>query len=442
VPLPPVAPPPDPEPAAPARCKPARRAVLVGLIAVLTLGGVVVALNRRGTKDQPVQAGEEPPAAHAAASITGAKEPPLPTRPTTAEVFSQALLQPPRFKEIPVQEIRMIPVEVVFCLDTTGSMGGLLDGAKKKIWAMCNQIAGGKPTPDLKVGLVAYRDRGDEYVTKVTPLTRDLDDLHARLRELTAAGGGDFPESVNQALHEAVTEIAWSTDRRTLRIIFLVGDAPPHMDYKDDVKYPETCKLAAERGILVNTVQCGSDFKCRRAWEDIAQLGKGEYVAIPQKGDVVAAPTDADEPLAALGRQLLDTALLYGDERTRRRGERMLAEARKLEGPSAADRAAFAAKGRRVSPYDLLEAVEAGRVKLDDVPADHLPDALRGKTDDERRAYLEKVRVEREALRRRILELDKKRAAALAAGRVVKDGFDVKVLEVLRKQAKTFGIDY
>src|SRR6059058_3649131 len=48
------------------------------------------------------------------------------------------------------------PVEVVFVLDTTGSMGGLIEGAKAKIWAICNQIASGKPTPDLKVGLVAF----------------------------------------------------------------------------------------------------------------------------------------------------------------------------------------------------------------------------------------------------------------------------------------------
>ena len=48
-------------------------------------------------------------------------------------------------------------VEVVFCLDTTGSMGGLIDAAKRKIWAICNQIAGGKPTPRLRVGLVGFR---------------------------------------------------------------------------------------------------------------------------------------------------------------------------------------------------------------------------------------------------------------------------------------------
>src|SRR5262249_300292 len=87
-------------------------------------------------------------------------------------------------------------VEVVFCLDTTGSMGRLIDGAKAKIWSICNQIAGAKPTPDLKVGLVAYRDRGDEYITKVFDLSDDLDAIHGHLKSFQARGGGDTPASL------------------------------------------------------------------------------------------------------------------------------------------------------------------------------------------------------------------------------------------------------
>src|SRR3954470_8792571 len=98
-------------------------------------------------------------------------------------------------------------VEVVFCLDTTGSMGGLIEGAKQKIWAICNQVASGKPTPDLRVGLVAYRDRGDAYVTRVIDLTDDLDDIHKQLMGFRAEGGGDEPESVNQALDDAVHKV-------------------------------------------------------------------------------------------------------------------------------------------------------------------------------------------------------------------------------------------
>src|SRR5262245_58087976 len=72
-------------------------------------------------------------------------------------------------------------VEVVFCLDTTGSMGGLINAAKQKIWAISNQIASGTPTPNVKVGLVAYRDRGDAYVTEIVDLTDDLDSIHGQL---------------------------------------------------------------------------------------------------------------------------------------------------------------------------------------------------------------------------------------------------------------------
>ena len=128
-------------------------------------------------------------------------------------------------------------VEVVFCLDTTGSMGGLIDGAKQKIWSLCNKIVSGKPTPDLKVGLVAYRDRGDAYVTKVTDLTGDLDAIHEELLSFKADGGGDEPESVNEALHVArakfsgapaktscASSIWWAMRRRTwiMPTIFLM----------------------------------------------------------------------------------------------------------------------------------------------------------------------------------------------------------------------------
>src|SRR5213595_1223853 len=165
-------------------------------------------------------------------------------------------------------------VEVVFCLDTTGSMGGLIDAAKQKIWSISNQIASGKPTPELKIGLVAFRDKGDAYITKVYDLSDDLDAVHANLKTFQAQGGGDTPEHVNQALFEAVHKIKWSTDKKTLRIIFLVGDAPPHMDYTDDVKYPVTCKAAVEKGIIINTVQCGNDPDCTKIWKDIGEKGK------------------------------------------------------------------------------------------------------------------------------------------------------------------------
>src|SRR6516165_7369892 len=98
-------------------------------------------------------------------------------------------------------------VDVVFAVDTTGSMGGLLESMKARMFSVWAQILAGKPTPVVRVGLVAYKDRGDEYVTKVTDLSEYPDAVQHALSGLSAAGGGDFPESVNQALDDAVNKI-------------------------------------------------------------------------------------------------------------------------------------------------------------------------------------------------------------------------------------------
>jgi len=343
-------------------------------------------------------------------------------------------------------------VEVVFCLDTTGSMGGLIDGAKAKIWAICNQIAGGRPTPDLKVGLVAYRDKGDIYITQVHDLTDDLDKVHGELKKFTADGGGDTPEHVNQALYDAVNKIKWSTDNRTLRIIFLVGDAPPHMDYTDDVKYPVTCKKAVEKGIIINTIQCGTDAECTKYWRDIAVKSEGSYAAIPQSGGVVAVATPFDDRLGKLNSELAGTTLAFGAKGKRMEVTRAIAAAKSLPAGPAADRAGFAGKSGTGGSVkgDLIEAIKDKKADLKKIKAEELPDELRKlKTPKEREEYVKKMSEKREALRKECVELDAKRDAfireKLAEMRkkgVKGDSFDENVLGMLRKQAKRAGVAY
>ena len=82
-------------------------------------------------------------------------------------------------------------VDVVFVLDTTGSMSGLIQTAKEKIWSIATTMASAQPTPEIRIGLVAYRDRGDQYVTKVVDLSEDLDSVYAMLMDFEAGGGGD-----------------------------------------------------------------------------------------------------------------------------------------------------------------------------------------------------------------------------------------------------------
>lgn len=338
-------------------------------------------------------------------------------------------------------------VEVVFCLDTTGSMGGLLEGAKQKIWSISNQIAGGKPSPELKIGLVAFRDRGDAYITKVFDLTEDLDAVYGNLRGFQAQGGGDTPESVNQALHEAVTKIKWSKSDDTLKIVFLVGDAPPHMDYPDDVKYPETCKLACEKGIIINTIQCGADPTTAKFWKEICGKAEGSYVQIAQDGGVQVVATPYDKRLGEINAEMARTTVVYGDEKKQTESLFRARAAAELPAAAAADRAGFAGKaaGGGFAATDLLDAIKSGKTKLEEVKKEHLPPDMQKMTLEEQKKYLAELETKRTALRKEAVELDKQRADFIASKMKEnggKSGFDQQVLEVLRKQAQKHKIAY
>lgn len=148
-------------------------------------------------------------------------------------------------------------IELVFVLDTTSSMSGFIEAAKEKIWSIATTMASAQPVPEIEIGLVAFRDRGDVYVTQVTDLSADLDSVYARLMDFKAVGGGDGPESVNEALFDAVHKINWSNHKDAYKVVFLVGDAVPHMDYANDVHYPVTLAAAERKGIRVNTIQSG-----------------------------------------------------------------------------------------------------------------------------------------------------------------------------------------
>ena len=178
-------------------------------------------------------------------------------------------------------------VEVMFVLDTTGSMSGLIAGAKQKIWSIAKEIVANDPNALVRMGLIGYRDLGDAYVTRFHDLTTDIDGLYGKLLRFQANGGGDTPESVNQALYEAVSRASWTprkTDHindRTIRMVFLAGDAPPHMDYPQDVKYPQSMQIARDRGIRVNSLQAGRLPGTQQVWIEIARLGNGVYAQIP-----------------------------------------------------------------------------------------------------------------------------------------------------------------
>jgi len=351
----------------------------------------------------------------------------------------------------PVQANAAPRVEVAFVLDTTGSMAGLIDGAKRKIWSIANQLASGQPTPQVRMALVGYRDRGDAYVTRVRDLTDDIDAVYADLQGFAADGGGDTPESVNQALHEAVTRLAWSRDAGVYRVIFLVGDAPPHLDYQGDVSFADSVTQARQRGIVVNTVQCGDLAETTPIWQQIASSGGGTFAAIRQDGGMLALATPMDDELAVLNRDLAGTLVPYGAADERKELEAKRDRAASADAPSVASRLGFLSKlGGRLNAgrTDLVDAITSGVTVLGDVAEPELPAELRAMAPAAREAFVNEKLETRQRIQARIDHLSTERDAYVAQESARRadsgkgDGFDAVVLETVREQAAAAGITY
>jgi len=357
-------------------------------------------------------------------------------------------------------------VQVCFVLDTTGSMGGLIEGAKAKIWTIANQIVKQKPTPEVKIALIGYRDRGDAYVTKLFDLTDDIDAVFKNLTAFQADGGGDEPESVNQAMDEAVNKITWSADKSVLKIIFLVGDAPPHMDYKGEKQYPEICKEAVKKDLIINTIQCGDIAATTPIWREIAKSSEGEYASIAQDGNmaVVSAPQDKEigELNAKIGGTLIPVALkgetwehVSKDVREKQAASETAPVAVTAErqvflrsvstSASTGVPGSIGASGAARSvlgDVELIDQISSGAVKLADLKDEQLPPEMRKMSKGERETYVAAKQKERVAIQAKITELSKARMEYLdaekkkqaAAGK--KDSFDDKVAEILNKQAE------
>ncbi len=345
-------------------------------------------------------------------------------------------------------------VEAVFVLDTTGSMSGLIAAAKEKIWSIANTMATAQPAPEIRIGLVAYRDRGDAYVTKVVNLSADLDSTYATLMDFRAGGGGDGPESVNQALDDALNRISWSQDENTYKVIFMVGDAPAHMDYQDDVKYPLTLAMAKQRGIVVNAIQSGRNHETSRMWQQIAQLGRGDYFQVAQSGSAVAIATPFDKELAELSAKMDETRLYYGNAEKKAKQRKKVAASDKLHAGSSVEsrarRATFNAsksgKKNFLGDSELVDDVASGRVDISAIEESHLPEPMQAMAPAERQAVIAEKAEQRKVLQAQIKSMVEKRSSYLKekveAEGGAKDSLDEKIYSAVREQAAGKGLRY
>jgi Mg-chelatase subunit ChlD len=161
-------------------------------------------------------------------------------------------------------------MDVVFAIDATGSMGDEIDVIKKEVWNIANELMTGKPAPDIRFGLVLYRDKSDSQLIESTPLTRNVDKIHEQLMSARAMGGGDNPEHVGKGLHTAL-DMDWDTSKGVAKKIYLVGDAPAK-SYSDNTLETAISK-AQQKGVKINAIG-GSGIEAEGGKAQFAMIAK------------------------------------------------------------------------------------------------------------------------------------------------------------------------
>ncbi len=360
-------------------------------------------------------------------------------------------------EDLPLRSDKATPVdqhviELAICLDTSGSMGGLLNSARQKLWTIVNDLAQAEPTPTLRVALLSYGNDGHNaengWVNIETPFTQDLDRVSQMLFGLTTNGG---TELVGRVVQTSLQELDWHASDGALRMIFVAGNESADQD--EQVAARSICREAAARGIDVNAIYCvygSDDSEIRPGWRELAGSGNGEFAMIDQDNGSVVIATPYDQTLITLSAALNETYIPFGEagEAGCSNQAEQDANAAGLNFSSAASRAATkAGKLYSCGSWDLVDAIRTGEVDLTTMNEEDLPEDMRAMSRAERMAKIKSMQKQRIELQGEISELDGRRQALLnkelARQSTTNIGsFDLAIRSALRTKAEVLGFAF
>lgn len=261
-------------------------------------------------------------------------------------------------------------IQIAILLDTSGSMQGLIEQAKSRLWNIVNTLTTLKyqgKMPDIEIALYEYgnykRYDGD-YIRRITPLTTDLDLIS---KELFALSSSESEEYCGTVIHRALKELSWSGNKET--------------------------------GI--------QDF-----WRDAAERGQGKFFNIDADRTVKAIKTPFDPQLILCNEKLNDTYIGYGVEGEERKMNQVMQDknAGVISIANYAERAV--SKSRPVyqnTSWDLVDLIKKDTTVLSRMKKEELPRILQDKTLAEIKAFVNRKEKERAAIQKEINELAIKR---------------------------------
>lgn len=336
-------------------------------------------------------------------------------------------------------------VDIVFCLDASGSMKAMLDEVRARLWEVVNDFSRMTPTPELRVGLLLYgshessEDAG--WIVKRSELTSSLDQVYDAMLDIETKGNREY---VGWVLHEAVESMDWSDRRDALKIVLVAGNEQADQA-SEKYDFHDVVRDALADDIVVHALYAGRrDKAIEHRWNEIAEWGEGLFTAVRPSPDLTRVTTPVDGTLADLNDRLNATYVPYGP-----RGRQAIDEmVRRDEG--AAEMGAQSL-GSRVatkagalydaSEWDLVDASANPDFDLAAVPVEDLPESIRYLGYADLLDLLDRKRAERDELRQRILRVDEERRDALekASARGTGTGVVDGMRQAIRQQAESRG---
>ena len=307
-------------------------------------------------------------------------------------------------------------IQVALLLDTSGSMDGLIEQAKSRLWNIVNTLTTlrfqGK-TPEIQIALYEYGNdnikASEGYVRLVTPLTIDLDLVSEKLFALKTNGGLEYCGTV---IDRATNNLKWSTNESDIHLIYIAGNEE---FTQGGISYKEAISGALRKNITVNTIHCGNrDDGISGKWKDGADKGNGKFFNINHNARVRYVATPYDDRIDQCNIRLNATYISYGREGEARKINQA-AQDKNAESISSANKAErVVSKTRSVyknGSWDLIDLVTENEKALSDIKQSELPKELQGKSEAEVKLYVVKMKGERESIQKEIEALAKERQA-------------------------------
>lgn len=344
-----------------------------------------------------------------------------------------------------------LPIDLVICLDTSGSMTGLIDSARAKLWDVVNQLAKARPTPRLRVGLLTYgspnRSSATQgWVVRQSDLTGDLDLIYDRMMSMTTNGGDEF---VGWVLNDALGTMSWSRDSRALKLIYVAGNESADQA-SNMANFRSVGLQAREAGITINAIYCGNWQTGRHElWHEVAQCGGGDYSAIDMARGTIQIQSPYDREIMELNIRLNATYIPYGLRGDEGRARQLAQDSNAV---AVGDQAAPSRVAAKASPlyensaWDLVDASKRREFRMKDVKEAELPPAMQAMSEQERIAFVERQAADRTEVQRKIQELNTRRDAYLQEEQKKQNngqvGLDEALKQSIQKQAEAKGFKF